>query len=64
MAQVKKIVYGTSRGLETAIERYKANGWNVINTEVVPRGSAQKKFTYTAIITKGNVNLKTNESTT
>jgi len=50
MAQIKKIVCGTQRGLEGSIERHKASGWAVERTEAVPRGTATSKMTYTAYL--------------
>lgn len=47
MTQTKKLVYGGRHGLDKAVTTYTAKGWEVVNTETVPRGNTGR-MTYIA----------------
>lgn len=44
MTQTKKLVFGTQRGLDKAVELHKAKGWVIVGTETIPRGSTGRNI--------------------
>lgn len=52
MTQTKKLVFGTQRGLNGAIQAHKSKGWMVDSTAVIPRGLASKLYTYIAFLSR------------
>ena len=48
MTQTVKIVCGTQRAYDKEIEHRKARGWQIVSSEVKPRGMATKLMVYTA----------------
>lgn len=62
MYEKRKIVCGTPRGLENTIKRHEETGWKVEHTEIVPRGTESKKFTYIAYLKREYKRLKPDET--